>query len=97
MQWLCYLGRIRPYDRLLSINGTDVRHCKISQASDLIKVGAGACGGRGAGVASQQRQRIGRGGDKLETWDFSLRRIKDIQINVPKLEHFIPYFPDNKL
>jgi hypothetical protein len=23
---------------LLSINGTDVRHCKISQASDLIKV-----------------------------------------------------------
>ena len=32
-------GRIRAYDRLLSINGTDVRHCKISQASDLIKVG----------------------------------------------------------
>ena len=32
-------GRIKPYDRLLSINGTDVRHCKISQASDLIKVG----------------------------------------------------------
>ena len=31
-------GRIKPYDRLLSINGTDVRHCKISQASDLIKV-----------------------------------------------------------
>ena len=31
-------GRIRAYDRLLSINGTDVRHCKISQASDLIKV-----------------------------------------------------------
>lgn len=30
-------GRIRAYDRLLSINGTDVRHCKISQASDLIK------------------------------------------------------------
>jgi hypothetical protein len=25
--------------RLISINGTDVRHCKISQASDLIKVG----------------------------------------------------------
>ena len=31
-------GRIKPYDRLLFINGTDVRHCKISQASDLIKV-----------------------------------------------------------
>ena len=31
-------GRIKSYDRLLSINGTDVRHCKISQASDLIKV-----------------------------------------------------------
>ena len=30
-------GRIKAYDRLLSINGTDVRHCKISQASDLIK------------------------------------------------------------
>lgn len=30
-------GRIKPYDRLLFINGTDVRHCKISQASDLIK------------------------------------------------------------
>ena len=33
-------GRIKPYDRLLFINGTDVRHCKISQASDLIKVPA---------------------------------------------------------
>ena len=31
-------GRLKPYDRLLFINGTDVRHCKISQASDLIKV-----------------------------------------------------------
>ena len=31
-------GRIKPNDRLLFINGTDVRHCKISQASDLIKV-----------------------------------------------------------
>jgi hypothetical protein len=31
-------GRIKAYDRLLFINGTDVRHCKISQASDLIKV-----------------------------------------------------------
>jgi hypothetical protein len=31
-------GSINPYDRLLFINGTDVRHCKISQASDLIKV-----------------------------------------------------------
>ena len=31
-------GRIKPYDRLLFINGTDVRHCKISRASDLIKV-----------------------------------------------------------
>ena len=31
-------GRIKPYDRLLFINGTDVRHCKIFQASDLIKV-----------------------------------------------------------
>ena len=31
-------GRIKPYDRLLFINGTDVRHCKISQTSDLIKV-----------------------------------------------------------
>jgi len=30
-------GRIKAYDRLLFINGTDVRHCKISQASDLIK------------------------------------------------------------
>merc|ERR1719278_1382257 len=31
-------GRLKAYDRLLFINGTDVRHCKISQASDLIKV-----------------------------------------------------------
>jgi hypothetical protein len=31
-------GRIKPYDRLLFINGTDVWHCKISQASDFIKV-----------------------------------------------------------
>ena len=31
-------GRVKPYDCLLFINGTDVRHCKISQASDLIKV-----------------------------------------------------------
>jgi len=30
-------GRIKAYDRLLFINGTDVRQCKISQASDLIK------------------------------------------------------------
>jgi len=30
-------GRIRPYDRLLFINGADVSNCKISQASDLIK------------------------------------------------------------
>ena len=29
---------LQAYDRLLFINGTDVRHCKISQASDLIKV-----------------------------------------------------------
>ena len=32
-------GRIQTYDRLLFINGQDVRHCKIAQASDLIKVG----------------------------------------------------------
>ena len=31
-------GRIRPGDRLLYINGADVTNCKISQASDLIKV-----------------------------------------------------------
>lgn len=30
-------GRIQRYDRLLFINGQDVRHCKIGQASDLIK------------------------------------------------------------
>ena len=30
-------GKIQSYDRLLFINGVDIRHCKISQASDLIK------------------------------------------------------------
>jgi hypothetical protein len=34
------IGKDRKY-WLLSINGTDVRHCKISQASDLIKVSMG--------------------------------------------------------
>ena len=28
---------IQSYDRLLFINGADIRHCKISQASDLIE------------------------------------------------------------
>ena len=31
-------GRLRKFDRLLFINGQDVRHCRVEQASALIQV-----------------------------------------------------------
>ena len=31
-------GRLQKFDRLLFINGQDVRHCRINQASSLIQV-----------------------------------------------------------
>jgi hypothetical protein len=31
-------GRLQKFDRLLFINGQDVRHCRLSQASALIQV-----------------------------------------------------------
>ena len=31
-------GRLQKFDRLLFVNGQDVRHCRINQASSLIQV-----------------------------------------------------------
>ena len=33
-------GRLQKFDRLLFVNGQDVRHCRINQASSLIQVRA---------------------------------------------------------
>lgn len=31
-------GRLQKFDRILFVNGQDVRHCRLSQASNLIQV-----------------------------------------------------------